>query len=322
MRIPARRRMLFQSGVLVSLVLSCAAASFSQDLGAIARQERERRKEQPPRATYVYTNDDLARQHILVPEDQARVLAAAKRSASTPAVEVAQTPAAVSAGAASDPAVTAPPAPISVRPAPPVSAVPANSSNPLAVAAAGAPEPTVLERVLKAVREQSARNHPQTRIGPRSAINAGSSDILLSSASAKRIERHEIAPRLISHSDFSRNQPPHVMPARAPADLGIDDVVTVERGDSLWKLARQYLGRGSRWRELAALNPQILNPGVIHAGEWICLPSARLQTARHRGAPRALAPVPARLAQARAPDPSPLPPLTLQIASRQQFTGP
>src|ERR1019366_10009528 len=102
-----QRRIGLKSGVLVSLVLFSAAASFAQDLGDIARQERERRKEQPPRATYVYTDDDLKRQHILVPEDQARVLAT-RRSTSTPAVQVSQLP------------VPAPPVPALRVPASPV----------------------------------------------------------------------------------------------------------------------------------------------------------------------------------------------------------
>jgi LysM domain len=309
MRVSARRRMSFQSGALVSLVLSCAAVSFAQDLGAIARQERERKKEQPPRATYVYTNDDLARKHILVPEDQARMLTA--RNASTPPVTVAQTPAAVSAA----------PVPISAPPAN-VSAPPLAASNRSAVARAGAPQPTVLERVLEVVREQSARNHPQTRLATRSAKNAASSDTLPPSTSVKRIEQSAVVPRLASHPDFSRNQPRGVMPLREPVDLGIADVVSVERGDSLWKLARLYLGRGSRWREILALNPQILNPGVIHAGEWICVPSAGLQNAQQRTTPRARALVPASVAQGRAPNPSPSAPVTVQIASRQRFTGP
>src|SRR5580692_4301263 len=85
-------RIAFKTGVLVWLVLFCAGASFAQSLGDIARQERERKKEQLPRATYVYTEDDLKKEHILVPEDQARVLAA-RRNAFTPAVQVAQLPA-------------------------------------------------------------------------------------------------------------------------------------------------------------------------------------------------------------------------------------
>jgi nucleoid-associated protein YgaU len=48
--------------------------------------------------------------------------------------------------------------------------------------------------------------------------------------------------------------------------------VRIVKGDSLWKLAKEHLGRGSRWRELAALNPQITNPRTLRVGQWIQLP--------------------------------------------------
>ena len=64
--------------VSVALFLSCATACFGQSLGDVARQERERKEQEPRRSNYVYTNDDLKRPHILVPEDQQRVLARKK----------------------------------------------------------------------------------------------------------------------------------------------------------------------------------------------------------------------------------------------------
>src|SRR5579862_6404378 len=55
------------------LVLFFASTAYSQSLGDLARQERERKTNEPKRATHVYTNEDLAKPQILVPEDQARV---------------------------------------------------------------------------------------------------------------------------------------------------------------------------------------------------------------------------------------------------------
>jgi nucleoid-associated protein YgaU len=49
--------------------------------------------------------------------------------------------------------------------------------------------------------------------------------------------------------------------------------ITVQRGDSLWKLAQQNLGRGSRWRELLEVNPAIENPNRIAAGVQINIPT-------------------------------------------------
>jgi nucleoid-associated protein YgaU len=48
--------------------------------------------------------------------------------------------------------------------------------------------------------------------------------------------------------------------------------VTVQPGDSLWKLAQQNLGRGSRWQELLAANPGIVDPTRLAAGTQIVVP--------------------------------------------------
>jgi len=50
--------------------------------------------------------------------------------------------------------------------------------------------------------------------------------------------------------------------------------VSVQRGDSLWKLAQQILGRGGRWPELLAANRWIANPNQIHVGAQLKLPVA------------------------------------------------
>jgi nucleoid-associated protein YgaU len=48
----------------------------------------------------------------------------------------------------------------------------------------------------------------------------------------------------------------------------------VARGDSLGRLAKRHLGSGTKWRQLAALNPQLTNPDLIRVGAWIRLPLA------------------------------------------------
>jgi nucleoid-associated protein YgaU len=49
--------------------------------------------------------------------------------------------------------------------------------------------------------------------------------------------------------------------------------LTVQPGDSLWKLAQQTLGRGSRWHELLAANPGIVDPSHLEAGTKIVVPN-------------------------------------------------
>ena len=48
---------------------------------------------------------------------------------------------------------------------------------------------------------------------------------------------------------------------------------TVKSGDTLWAIARQYLGDGSRYGEIAALSG-IGNPNLIYPGQVLTLPEA------------------------------------------------
>jgi nucleoid-associated protein YgaU len=52
------------------------------------------------------------------------------------------------------------------------------------------------------------------------------------------------------------------------------NAITVKPGDSLWRLAKQNLGSGLRWRELLSANPGILDPNRIFAGSQLFLPPA------------------------------------------------
>ena len=51
-------------------------------------------------------------------------------------------------------------------------------------------------------------------------------------------------------------------------------MITVQPGDSLWKLAERNLGQGLRWHDLLSVNPGILNPDHIVAGTQLYLPAA------------------------------------------------
>jgi nucleoid-associated protein YgaU len=66
-------------------------------------------------------------------------------------------------------------------------------------------------------------------------------------------------------------QPQRSLPASAIAE---HKTVSVQRGDSLWKLAQQNLGRGNRWPELLAANRWIADPNQIRAGAELNLPVA------------------------------------------------
>jgi nucleoid-associated protein YgaU len=64
----------------------------------------------------------------------------------------------------------------------------------------------------------------------------------------------------------------------------IQKTVSVQRGDSLWKLAQQNLGRGNRWPELLAVNPSIANPNQIRTGAELVLPTEAEPPASARSA--------------------------------------
>ena len=309
-----------KSGVLVSLILGCAAASFAQDLGEIARQERERRKEQPARSTYVYTNDDLQRQHILVPEDEARVLAA-RGEPSKPAGQVAEAPAPpapIVAAASTAPAATsaAPAAaPVAARAAAPISHSTFSAGTVMVQ-----PKLSPLEAIRRLVQEASVQERPATATHrhARPAIVYIPFGVRPVPAAQTKPMRPQTATGSVSRTAFVRPRQP--LPGPQPVDLGVADVVTVERGDSLWALARRYLGSGRRWRELAALNSQVLNPNVLHVGEWICLPSGNIQSAHEKISPRARAP--AATAQASALVAPPAAAFAMQIANHRPPTRP
>lgn len=50
---------------------------------------------------------------------------------------------------------------------------------------------------------------------------------------------------------------------------------TVKKGDSLWAIAKKYLGSGSRYTEIYNLNKSVIgsNPSLIYPGQVLTLPS-------------------------------------------------
>ncbi len=48
-------------------------------------------------------------------------------------------------------------------------------------------------------------------------------------------------------------------------------IIEVRKNDSLWKISKRVLGRGERWKELAALNPQV-DPNRLREGLELRVP--------------------------------------------------
>jgi nucleoid-associated protein YgaU len=69
--------------LMVSFVLATGSPNFAQSVADAARQERERKRALGLHPPHVYTNEDLSKPRILVPEDEARVEAKIKESNDT-----------------------------------------------------------------------------------------------------------------------------------------------------------------------------------------------------------------------------------------------
>jgi len=84
-----------------------------------------------------------------------------------------------------------------------------------------------------------------------------------------RLKEWRSAALTIVHPEEPAPPPPQRDPPMAPQP----ETYTVMRGDTLWAIARRFLGSGSRWPEIYALNRQtISNPNRIFPGQVVTLP--------------------------------------------------
>lgn len=63
--------------------------------------------------------------------------------------------------------------------------------------------------------------------------------------------------------------------SEAAASSSQKTTYTVKSGDSLWSIAKKFLGNGSRYREIYAANKAIIgsNPNLIYAGQVFTIPA-------------------------------------------------
>lgn len=262
----------------IFLFASCtifgATQSFGQDVAEAAKQERARKESQQKKPKHVYTEEDLKRAQILTPEDRAQV-EAKKNQQTPPAAEKSQEPVDAQSLSPNAPLgdvarrlrgqkqseklqrsaefhLPFADAPVFASPKPPVQPLLAPSLKPLA------PSSKLLAPSSKPSAPRFAPYQPPVKRSP-----------------FGRPRAFMAAPSLIAPS-----QPPavHLAPLQPPAPVAPvnsskGNVVTVQRGDSLWKLAQQNLGKGLRWRELLSANPSITDPNRIVAGSQVVLPA-------------------------------------------------
>jgi len=245
---------------------------YAQDVADAAKQERARKESLQKKSKHVYTEEDLKRAQILTPEDRAQI-EARKNQAAPDAGEK------------------------------PEDALDAKSLSP------DVPLGDVARRFrrLKELQklQQSAEFHLPLADAPVLASPKPMQPVRPHAFKPAAPAAPHFAPYRppVKHSPFARPRiftaaPPMIAPSRPPAarlapaqpsaplnpakrDVAptvipnvVPAVVTVKRGDSLWKLAEQHLGHGLRWHDLISANPGILDPNHITAGSQIVLPAS------------------------------------------------
>jgi len=234
--------------LLVSCTLFGTTNCRAQDLAEAARQERARKENQQKPPKHVYTEEDLRHSRILTPEDSERVEAKKKGQA------------------------------------PPAAEKPAE-----AIEAQSAPQSLPLGDIARQFRIQKQSRQPQQSAefhlpfsNPPFAAPIRPQPALRPRSNRKDpfLRPPVLRPSISSNTSLAPSPVP-IAPARPAAPISrpstpVLHAITVQKGDSLWKLAQQNLGKGSRWPELLAVNPRIANPGQIKAGAQIYLPTRYL----------------------------------------------
>ena len=266
-----------------------AQEAATQDVAAAARQERVR-KEQENRPPHVYTDEDLRRSKILTPQDEARLAAKRKEA---PALEETDGQTLDASGLPELPlgdvarlyrsARQATQSPFHLPFDEPAYAAPIAPVQPIQPNAEL--KPSILPKV--------AASHPRAGIAP-GMPNQPARVIAPTVQNAPLHRRDPFARQFVpvapassgvatpTHSASVPNLPTKiapVAPASAPAApvspmtrVGGLRTVTVRSGDTLWRIAEENLGRGSRWHELLAANPSIATPEGLKVGMQINLP--------------------------------------------------
>ncbi|HLK05431.1 MAG TPA: LysM peptidoglycan-binding domain-containing protein [Candidatus Acidoferrum sp.] len=257
----------------------------SQDVADAARQARARKQQASGR--HVYTNEDLRREKILTPDDRSRAAAAKQNSQPLPAVAQPSTQ-------SLDANSALPQEPLGdvarrYQAAKKVSPfhLPANRPQ-FASPKIVAPVPELKPMPLRQP-QPPARNFDPSK--PALPLSRGSSPHapVLPSARAQRIDpfvgRRSAQPtapvvptvRPSAPSIAASPSASAVNSSRTPSG---DSRVIVQPGDTLWTLSRQHLGRGTRWLELMAVNPDLPDPTRLVPGTALTLPAKNLSARR------------------------------------------
>ena len=276
---PSRlRRVCFPAILITASAIFGAAQCSAQDVAEAARQERAQKESKQKKSKHVYTEQDLKRAQILTPEDRAQVEAKKSQTAPLPteksgeAVDAQSLPADAPLGdvarrlrkqkesqklqRSAEFHLPFADAPALASPKPPVMPLRPPVSNP------APPKFVPYQPPVK----RSPFERPRVFVAPPS--------LPLSHPPAARIAPLQpAAPVPVAPAG-------PIVPVMPNGTTKLNAVIA-KPGDSLWKIAEQNLGRGTRWQELLSVNPSIRDANQIKAGSRIFLPavfSARTAT--------------------------------------------
>ena len=256
--------------LLAPLSVHCNLSAQDQDVAEATRQQHAHKSQQPAAPRHVYTDEDLKRPLILTPED--KKLAEAHRKE-----------------------------------------LPARAAkNPAAIDATN-PTPESLGEVARRYRKEKAAREAQAwrqrKRLLRFKLNCPPAPLRSQSArlprrvrlrlhrdrwlSNRRRRQRTPTCSAVSLSPFS---PRPTMPSSASPVPSVNpstlvpsrefQQLQVRPGESLWRIARRYLGDGARWQELLALNPSLAtHPDSLAAGSTVIVPAAAASKTVHGSPP-------------------------------------
>ena len=244
----------------------------SQDVAEAERHEREHKAAQAKTPRHVYTDEDLKRTRILTPEDGARV---ASHKTNPPAPQT--QPQEQQPQVAAQPVET--PSPMQQTP----------SLGEVARHYRAEKAARQAELAAKNNKEEKSRYPlalPNTTLAAPSPIvkpNAGSlrEDELHSPKRPSLVPPPVASPSASARSRISPFAPRNPMaPLKSQPNASLAVVASsvrkeqVRPGDSWWRLAQRYLGKGSRWQELWRVNPGLSgDPNWLAAGTTVFVPA-------------------------------------------------
>ena len=200
---------------------------------------------------HVYDNDDLKRAQILLPEDRERIQASKRKAEpapAKPATEIASSDVELSSLPLSD------------------------------IARRYSEAVTVVASVGKEDRHPATSNPSRRTVTVRARAYPASSEapahlsVVPASPAPVAISKPAMGNPAISHPEIADTA------KLVRKETAEGSRVQVRRGDTLWNLAKEYVGRGEDWPLLAANNPQVTKPERLLVGTWLRVPEKAANT--------------------------------------------